>query len=157
MGVDFFFVLSGWLMTRLLFEQEVPIATFYRRRIARIFPAYYVFIATVVLVFGIAGSRIDWVETAAAGTFVFNYLSTHTGNAVMPFGHVWSLCVEEHSYVLLASIAVAARRGVIDPKRAIAACTVCWAAFGIWYWLRFQGRELEFSKWLHTEVSAIRN
>ena len=37
-GVDFFFVLSGLLMCRLLFIKEVPIKTFYKRRIARIFP-----------------------------------------------------------------------------------------------------------------------
>ena len=37
-GVHLFFVLSGLLMTRILFVQKVPLALFYQRRIARIFP-----------------------------------------------------------------------------------------------------------------------
>ena len=40
LGVNFFFVLSGWLMTHLLFVQLTPIDVFYRRRIARIVPAH---------------------------------------------------------------------------------------------------------------------
>ena len=42
-GVNFFFVLSGLLMSRILFVDAVPIPTFYRRRIARIFPLAYFF------------------------------------------------------------------------------------------------------------------
>ena len=42
-GVNLFFVLSGWLMARLLFVQQVSSASFYRRRISRIFPAHFFF------------------------------------------------------------------------------------------------------------------
>jgi peptidoglycan/LPS O-acetylase OafA/YrhL len=41
-GVNLFFVLSGLLMSKLLFVKAVPIPTFYQRRISRILPAFFV-------------------------------------------------------------------------------------------------------------------
>lgn len=153
-GVNLFFVLSGWLMTRLLFEQQVPVATFYRRRISRIFPALYVFLVVVALWFGIRGRPIDWSELAAAALFVNNYVPHALMDPTMPFGHMWSLSVEEHSYILLSIVAVAARRGWVRPTLAVAAMTSVFALCGIWYWTQYSGRELAFGKWLRSEVSA---
>lgn len=50
-GVNLFFVLSGFLMARLLFVDAVPIPTFYRRRAARIFPAVACLLAIIVAVY----------------------------------------------------------------------------------------------------------
>lgn len=46
-GVNLFFVLSGLLMGRLLFEKQEPISRFYRRRIARIIPAHVAFLLII--------------------------------------------------------------------------------------------------------------
>ena len=44
LGVELFFVLSGFLMGKILFVRKTPLKTFYQRRISRIFPAAYVFL-----------------------------------------------------------------------------------------------------------------
>src|SRR5579872_1267137 len=49
-GVELFFVLSGLLMARILYEQRMPIGEFYRRRIARIFPLFYLFVFTILFI-----------------------------------------------------------------------------------------------------------
>ncbi len=152
MGVDLFFVLSGWLMTRLLFVQETPIATFYRRRISRILPVYYAFIALTLGLFAYLALPIPGRQVAAAALFFKNYVAAP--ELGLPFGHLWSLCVEEHSYVVLSLIAVAARRKWLEPGRAMAFLVVACALFSIWYWTQDSARELEFGKRYHSEVAA---
>ena len=44
LGVELFFVLSGFLMGQILFVRKTPLKTFYQRRISRILPAAYVFL-----------------------------------------------------------------------------------------------------------------
>jgi peptidoglycan/LPS O-acetylase OafA/YrhL len=154
-GVNLFFVLSGWLMTRLLFVQDTPINTFYKRRISRIFPAHFVFIGSVVGGYLVTQHDVAWPEVVAAALFVNNYFSGELGRAVMPFGHIWSLAVEEHSYILLSIIAVAARRKWVDPTLAIGFCCAVFALAGAWYWTQYSGAQLDFGKWIHTEVSAF--
>lgn len=110
LGVNLFFVLSGLLMSRLLFVKQVPIPLFYRRRIARIFPAFFVMLTAIVLIFSALGREINWSEVAMAVLFLNNYFPGDIGHAVMPFGHIWSLSVEEHAYILLSLLAVVSRR-----------------------------------------------
>ena len=153
-GVNLFFVLSGWLMSRLLFVKDTPIATFYKRRISRVFPAHFVFIAAVVAWFLLTQRKVAWSEVAAAALFVNNYFSGELGRAAMPFGHIWSLAVEEHSYILLSLVALASRRRLVDPMIATACLAALFALTGVWYWTQYSGAELDFGKWIHTEVSA---
>lgn len=105
LGVDIFFCLSGLLMSRILFVQRVPLATFYKRRISRIFPVFLLF---VVLVYGtalLAGHPSTWPEFVATVTFLRTYLPTYPDiwHSGLPIGHLWSLNVEEHCYVLLSA------------------------------------------------------
>lgn len=153
-GVNLFFVLSGWLMSRLLFIKRTPIETFYKRRVSRVFPAHFVFIGSVVAWFLLTKRNVAWSEVAAAALFVNNYFSGELGRAVMPFGHIWSLAVEEHSYILLSLVALAARRRLLDPMIATAGLAALFALTGFWYWTQYGGAELDFGKWIHTEVSA---
>jgi peptidoglycan/LPS O-acetylase OafA/YrhL len=154
-GVNFFFVLSGWLMTRILFVQETPIPVFYRRRIARILPAHLAFVALVCLWFAIDGRPINHAETAAAALFVINYVGIIAGHTQMPFGHIWSLAVEEHSYILLASLAMLARRKLVPARVLLGTAAALCAAFAAVYVVIYPDREqLMFRQWLHTEVAA---
>lgn len=153
-GVNLFFVLSGLLMSRLLFVKSIPIRLFYKRRISRIFPAFYTFLAVVVCIFSLTDTSIDWPEVSMAAIFLSNYFQGEIGHAVMPFGHVWSLSVEEHSYILLSLIAVAVRRRWCHPMHGIAFFTGIFAMVGVWYWLIFSGSKLGFQMWYHSEVSA---
>ena len=153
-GVNFFFVLSGFLMSRLLFVKSVPIPIFYKRRIARIFPTVFCFLATIMVVYLSLGWPVKWNELAAAAAFVNNYFPQGSGQVAMPFAHIWSLCVEEHSYILLSIVALAARAGLVRAKVAVGLLAGLFASVGVIYWLTYQGSLIEFERWLRSEVSA---
>jgi peptidoglycan/LPS O-acetylase OafA/YrhL len=103
MGVDLFFVLSGFLIGSQLLKpfadgQRLRLRDFYIRRAYRILPAYLV---VLLLYFAVPAWR-EHERVAAAWKFL-----TFTANLVMnypaelAFSHAWSLCVEEHFYLLL--------------------------------------------------------
>jgi peptidoglycan/LPS O-acetylase OafA/YrhL len=153
-GVNLFFVLSGILMARLLFIREVPLATFYKRRIARIFPASLCFIALIVVLRLAWGKPVDFAEVLAAAVFVNNYFVGVLGKYAMPFGHFWSLCVEEHSYIVLSLIALAARRRLASARTMVLLATAAIAACATWYGLHFSPAQY-FELSLHSEVAAF--
>jgi peptidoglycan/LPS O-acetylase OafA/YrhL len=153
-GVSLFFVLSGHLMGRLLFLKETPIPVFYRRRISRIVPAHLCFITCIVVAFLLADRAVNWSETAAAVFFFNNYEIASPGRDSMPFGHIWSLCVEEHSYILLSLIAIVVRSSQIKARALVGAMVIASVSAGVWYWLHYSGNELDFGHWLRTEVSG---
>jgi peptidoglycan/LPS O-acetylase OafA/YrhL len=112
LGVELFFVLSGRLMADILLVRKIDIPTFFQRRFSRIYPALLVFataMLAVSVVGGLAGAPLHLLlepsAYLAAITFTTNYYEawTHTSSVL---GHVWSLSVEEHSYVLLALLVV---------------------------------------------------
>ncbi|PHV11206.1 acyltransferase [Chitinimonas sp. BJB300] len=121
MGVDLFFVLSGFLIGGQLFVpmrrgQRPDIVEFMGKRAFRILPAY----ALMVLLYFAMPS---WRETTQIqplwqfASFTENLLiDISTPKA---FSHVWSLCVEEHFYLLLPLICLALF-GRIGPKRVMA-------------------------------------
>ena len=153
-GVQLFFVLSGLLMARLLFIRKVALRTFYERRIARIVPAAYVFMAVTVAALLLLGLPVNWRETAAAALFVTNYFPGELGNAVMPFGHIWSLSVEEHCYIALSLVAVLSRRTGLSARTAVGLCAALCVAAGCYYTFRYSGRDLT-GAFLHTEVAGF--
>jgi peptidoglycan/LPS O-acetylase OafA/YrhL len=90
----------------------------------------------------------------AAALLVNNYFQGDIGRSAMPFGHIWSLSVEEHAYILLSLIALAARRRWCSPLRAILFFIGISAVTGIAYWRLFAPDKLEFGLWYHTEIAA---
>ena len=113
-GVDVFFVLSGYLISRIIFETlhqgTFTFVGFYARRIKRIFPALLLVLVTVYLVgwftlladeYGQLGQHI-----AAGAGFISNFVlwgesgyfdnSAHT----KPLLHLWSLGIEEQFYIM---------------------------------------------------------
>lgn len=122
-GVDLFFVLSGFLVTGLLFSeyrrrQAVDPIRFLVRRGFKIYPAFYALLAFTIGKAILEGLRLDevsWGNVAAEVFFVQNYF-----HGVLP--HTWSLAVEEHFYLLAALVLwLMARRGGADPFRRIPA------------------------------------
>ena len=112
MGVDLFFVLSGFLIgTQVLAPlargQRLSFGDFYLRRAVRILPAY----GAVLLLYLLWPS---WRESPGMEpwwkfvTFVLNLSIDYERNAA--FSHAWSLCVEEHFYWLFPMLAVAMLR-----------------------------------------------
>jgi peptidoglycan/LPS O-acetylase OafA/YrhL len=105
-GVDLFFVLSGFLIGGLLFEElrrkgHLDIGRFIIRRGFKIWPSYFVYLAFLfVLLWTTGGAR------AAARSLMPNLL--HIQNyAPGPRGHTWSLAVEEHFYLMLPFVLLA--------------------------------------------------
>lgn len=108
-GVDLFFVLSGRLMSEILFVKRAELPTFFFRRFSRIYPALFAFVVITTLAF--QGTEISHGPVAAllALTFTLNYAMVYT-HPVALLDHLWSLCVEEHAYILLAGVAFLSRR-----------------------------------------------
>ena len=100
MGVDLFFVLSGFLVSGLLFQEfesrgRVKFGRFLIRRGFKIYPAFYVFLAVCAYPnYIVSHAAFGWTAVICEALFVQNY-----GPAV--FNHTWSLAVEEHFYLLL--------------------------------------------------------
>jgi peptidoglycan/LPS O-acetylase OafA/YrhL len=107
LGVDLFFVISGFLIVTLMCRErdrrgELDLQSFYARRALRIFPIYY---GTVLLFFGFYLAISPWKPNGLrhyAWTFVA--LATYTQDFVRcnigPFFHTWSLAMEEQFYLL---------------------------------------------------------
>ena len=153
-AVNLFFVLSGLLMARVLYLQEMPLRTFYQRRISRIVPGVIAYLAILGAARLATGGELAWGEIAAAATFLTNYFGGPLGHAIMPLEHIWSLSVEEHSYILLSVIALAARRKLLSAEASMFVVSVTCALVGLYYWRHFNGQYLEFALWRHSEVAA---
>jgi len=112
-GVNIFFVLSGFLITRLLLLEEIKygfisLKNFFVRRVLRIFPAYYflLFVYFIINRYGIIYIDISpnsWL-TALTYTKYFNW------NLDFETLHFWSLSVEEHFYVFWPLIFLAGKK-----------------------------------------------
>lgn len=122
-GVDVFFVISGYLITGLLIREhekrkKISIPGFYARRARRILPAAsLVIIASLVLAYHyqnfltydqVTADDAKWAAAFAAnlhfGFIQTNYFSL--GRAPSPFLHFWSLAVEEQFYVVWPSLVI---------------------------------------------------
>ncbi len=112
MGVDLFFVLSGYLIGSQLLKPVraglgVSLPGFYRNRAYRILPVYLVVLALYAL-------WPAWREAPGLPplwqylTFTQNFFVDYGKNQA--FSHVWSLCVEEHFYLLLPLIVLVMSR-----------------------------------------------
>ncbi len=102
-GVLMFFCLSGRLMSHLLFEKRQSLGLFYRRRFSRIFPAFALFVVAMFFMASNDGRVFSWAELTSTLLFTRTYFPAPgiwaTG---MPIGHLWSLNIEEHAYLLMS-------------------------------------------------------
>jgi peptidoglycan/LPS O-acetylase OafA/YrhL len=92
-------------MAEILFVQNTSLPAFFVRRFSRIYPALLTFVIMMLLV-GLASIT----NAAATLSFTINYTSAFHLLDEGSLSHIWSVCVEEHCYVLLAGIAVLAAR-----------------------------------------------
>ena len=137
LGVDLFFVLSGFLVSGLLFQEyqrygKIRVGRFLIRRAFKIYPSFYVFVAIVIFIqysnynYPLASTKRILAEVF----FVQNYFPGL-------LDHTWSLGVEEHFYLMLplALLAIIALDGRSDnPFRVLP--RVCFWVAGILLGLR---------------------
>jgi peptidoglycan/LPS O-acetylase OafA/YrhL len=148
-GVDVFFVISGFLITsQLVREVEVSgrlrVGRFYARRVLRLLPAATLVLATTLLAawWWLPATRLrdlSWDAIAANG-YVLNYRLALAGTdyrtasgAPSPLQHFWSLGVEEQFYlvvpvlVLLVLVLARSRAGLVVALGAVTAASLAWS------------------------------
>jgi peptidoglycan/LPS O-acetylase OafA/YrhL len=114
-GVDLFFVLSGYLITRILYlakGSEEYFAPFYTNRVLRIFPLYYALLIITFIVIPhlptglIPAEKLErWAQVDANPLWYWLYLNNFTTALAGSWGHgildvTWSLAIEEQFYLL---------------------------------------------------------
>jgi peptidoglycan/LPS O-acetylase OafA/YrhL len=142
LGVDLFFTLSGFLITRLLIAEhhatgQIALGSFLGRRARRLMPALLVMLAGVALVTNFWGSTSDFAkvrgDSLATLGYVANWRSVLADNNYWalfsrpsPLQHTWSLAIEEQFYllwplvvmgVMAAAVHWSAKRSGDDPGR----------------------------------------
>jgi peptidoglycan/LPS O-acetylase OafA/YrhL len=109
LGVDVFFVLSGYLITSLLLKERartgrIDFIGFYRRRVARLAPAYMLMLAVAVpMMLGPLAAQTVWPVPLAVGvTLIYagNWANLINPDALGPLLHTWSLSIEEQFYLI---------------------------------------------------------
>ncbi len=115
LGVRVFFVVSGFLITRLIADEiestgRLSLKLFYIRRVLRIFPAFYVYLAVIAAASAMRALDIPLHNLAFAGTYTMNYVLDGRWET----GHLWSLAIEEQFYLLwpFTIVAVGLRRAL---------------------------------------------
>lgn len=116
-GVDLFFVLSGFLISGLLFREwqkrkQVSVVRFLIRRGLKIYPAFWALMIYTGIYYAIAGPPDYYRTRYLVGELLF--LQNYLGSL---WAHTWSLAVEEHFYLLFAfCVAVAVRKSAGNGK-----------------------------------------
>lgn len=154
-GVDIFFVISGFLITELLIRKidrgAFSFAEFYESRCRRIIPALYAVILGTLAIFWFLQTTADYqqlgLSAASAITFSSNMLFWWQAgyfdvpSLEKPLLHTWSLAVEEQFYLILAPVlwvfATWARRfkGLGSPSRLIGIAGMALCSFVGCLWL----------------------
>jgi peptidoglycan/LPS O-acetylase OafA/YrhL len=143
-GVDLFFVLSGFLITGILLEAKDSsrhyFRSFYLRRVLRIFPLYYAYLAVFFGVLPFVGAAIFGEKELAKlaglqeiqvwlwlyGSNIYTFLQgAHTGLAT---SHFWSLAIEEQFYMVWPLVVFAISRGALR--------STCIAMIGLAFFIR---------------------
>jgi len=143
MGVNLFFVLSGFLITSILLriaDQPGALKTFYARRSLRLFPLYFL----ALLVYFVASASVGTPQPVQTVLLYLTFLQAflppllthlqivpHPAWVVMGFGVLWSLSVEEYFYLLWAPV-VAFTRARRAPLLAVLGCILLLTP-----WIRF--------------------
>ncbi|CAN5238824.1 acyltransferase family protein [soil metagenome] len=144
-GVDIFFVLSGFLITGILMreldEGRFSLGGFYRRRISRLFPALFVVLAfTLAVGFFVLAPRTyqelsltTFFTTLFTSNLAFIRISGYfdADASLRPLLHTWSLGVEEQFYLLFPPLLWALHRfarRLIWPVLAVLAAVSLWKA-----------------------------
>jgi peptidoglycan/LPS O-acetylase OafA/YrhL len=140
LGVDVFFALSGFLITRLMIEEHastgaIDLRKFYVRRGLRLLPALFTFLGVWGIYLLVTLPPTFWPVAGAYIAVVAFYVANWAGiwwYRLGIFGHTWSLAIEEQFYLVWPLAILLLLRRVTRPRRAawillvIAAVSVMW-------------------------------
>ncbi len=130
-GVDLFFVLSGLLITGILYDakgEPAYLRNFFARRALRIVPLYATFLVAIILIAPLVfrddrSLQILWGNQAWYWTYSVNWwaaIDPLTDRGAYSNGHLWSLSVEEQFYLIWPAIVLLASRRVL-----VGVCMFC--------------------------------
>jgi peptidoglycan/LPS O-acetylase OafA/YrhL len=155
MGVDAFFVLSGFLITSLLVGEwrqtlSIKLGAFWARRARRLLPAlllmllFVAFFASVIVPKGTYGAlRLDALATLLyVSNWHFILVNSNYFNetaASSPLLHTWSLAVEEQFYVIWPLVVLAVMYFTRSLRALFALCCAAAIASAIWMYLLYDG------------------
>jgi peptidoglycan/LPS O-acetylase OafA/YrhL len=113
-GVTMFMVLSGFVITLLLRREwewgsTVDVRAFWARRLLRLVPAYFAYVAFVMLIDLARGRTWSLGLLGATMTFTVNYYNAVLGHPPSPVAHTWSLSVEQQFYLVWPLVFLAVR------------------------------------------------
>ena len=138
LGVDVFFVISGFLMACLYAPGSI--GQFFARRARRILPAYFLTILATVAAAAIITAPPDLANvttqalysTLLAPNFGFWAANSYFSNdSFTPLLHLWSVGVEIQFYVIVPLIALFVRRSCFLMLATLASLTICFLAIGV--------------------------
>lgn len=150
-GVDVFFVISGYLITQLLFREltstrRISLARFYARRVRRILPAASVVIIATMLAVHKWTPPLEvhsqGMDALAASFFYINYHLAANGTNYFanpnpsPFQQYWSLAIEEQFYALWPILLIALAwfaRPFLSIRRAVSLFLLVAIGVSLWY------------------------
>ena len=139
LGVALFFALSGYLMGELLFVKNVPLGRFFKRRISRIVPTYWLYVAAAFALAGAAWYQKPYEvrtdELVSTLLFARTYYPADVSiwSGAWQIGHFWSLNVEEHSYIYLALLALVAGAAGVKRTWLLALSTLACLGLNLYY------------------------
>ncbi len=154
LGVDIFFVLSGFLITSLLMEEwqssgAICLKQFYLRRALRLLPAFVLLLFLCCLsIFSLPSADEKWLrlrEAAVAACYLSNWPMLHQTS--MPIlGHTWSLSVEEQFYILWPTLLYGMLRLRLSRRRILllVCCGIASSAVlrtGLYHWYQNHGTD----------------
>ncbi len=122
LGVDLFFVISGLLVGGLLTRsfargEKINFPRFFLQRGFKIWPSYFVFLGIgTIIAFYLAPEQV--IPLWDIKRYVFFYQNYTGAPFHWSFDHIWSLCIEEHFYILLPVAYIVLQR-LLNKKRAL--------------------------------------
>lgn len=163
LGVQMFFVLSGFLITSLLLNEREATGTlrfgsFYQRRLRRIMPVFLAYVLAIVLLQGVGLLQIDASHYWAALTQTWNYQVLWKsgdvgGSGSWYFGHYWSLALEEQFYLVWPLVVWAlTRRSQI--RLAVGVVVLMPVLRLLWYAV-FPGHRGNLGMFFHTAADSM--
>jgi peptidoglycan/LPS O-acetylase OafA/YrhL len=133
LGVNTFFVISGFLITSILLREHrksgsIGLSKFYIRRAFRILPPYYAYLLTVALLlaFGVFTIPNQGRMLLSASVFAWDYWRSPSA---WMLDHLWSIAIEEHFYLLWPAVLVLCLRHSESRARRVAASLIFAAPF----------------------------